>query len=365
MTEVVKCSKCISNFKKFAICDSCLNTYCKNCSELTLREFNIAALEARKLKFICQSCNVLSPQVKSQSDIFPETLDLVKSQSDIFSETLDISENLNNQNEHHISLDVFQRELSKLTEIILSTKQEVSDLKDSNIDLIKLITSEEYLKLCANQHLKQDSLKNTNYFPRTAQIRNEINGFMEYINLSSKTTNTISNFNSGNHLKDQNDKNSNQFFDNICRSQSDKNSTSKKLSGPKHWEEGRKYIKGSWGSKETNLIKSSKFWIFTSGYDTSTTTKEITDYLNQFQKTEIICEKINTRNKNTSSFKIGVPYQYKDNFMSSDIWPVGIYVNKYFAPRNCISKENNRTHDFNTANGDNCNSFNNFSISKN
>ena len=72
-------------------------------------------------------------------------------------------------------------------------------------------------------------------------------------------------------------------------------------------------------------------WIFISGFETSTKSELIMDYLGTHNlRGGCICIKMITRkDQYYSSFKLGVPPEKKQEVMSADLWPGGITLNHF------------------------------------
>ena len=86
------------------------------------------------------------------------------------------------------------------------------------------------------------------------------------------------------------------------------------------------------GTKESDfdlLVADKIEWLFVSGFDPETQNQHITEYIKKHGiNKNCICEKMNTkRDKERSSFRLGVPAEYVNEVMSGSMWPVGIVVN--------------------------------------
>lgn len=318
MSLSIKCQVCKQNFKNFAVCDSCSENFCKLCSTLSVKEFNCAALTSRKLKFYCQKCDTSN----LSQDLFPSQA----------------RENItNNKTNEFITKEEFVEEVSKLKDIILSTKEEITNLKDSNIDLVRLLTSEEYLKTAnlRSSHVINEFKSNSNQntakdLGKTKSVKNISQTTTNNISVSQKKydTNTCNNSKIPISKEKEIVKGNGYTIEGVTEKETFKKNSSSPVN-----------LKTNciWGSRETDFLqitkKSHKFWIFTSGYSKLTTPQQIIDYLKQFHDVNISCEKIQTRNEEIASFKVGIPNELKDQFLLRNLWPLGAYVNKYFAPR--------------------------------
>lgn len=73
-------------------------------------------------------------------------------------------------------------------------------------------------------------------------------------------------------------------------------------------------------------------WYFVSRLDTTITADDIKGFLENQQKGHYIVEELTPRYDNASykSFKIGVPFKTADTIMSPDIWPYGVFINRFY-----------------------------------
>lgn len=76
-------------------------------------------------------------------------------------------------------------------------------------------------------------------------------------------------------------------------------------------------------------------WIYISNIDVNTTPENIIEALDPTHKNLYKCEKLPSkyRNPQSASFKLGVPETLEGHYMSSDFWPDGAYIAKYYPPQ--------------------------------
>lgn len=326
------CHICEEITTKLALCNSCKNYFCKKCSILSVKEFNFASSNLCKLKFTCSECEKKEENFISQ-DIFP-------SQESISSRIY-----LNtscNGDPRYILQSEFKEEIGNLLKIIKILKEEITNLKDSNIDLVRFLSSDEYIRIATNNGEKYTSKY---YIPVKSKSNNYI---------LSQNSNIVPNVLPSKDLI--NDKISNHYIKPNCLPNQpthlekvepiNTNTTTKHTNNIEKLDKNIIYNnkiknKSIWGSRKTSLISSAnKFWLFTSGYDKSTSEVDVVNYLKSYKPLNYECKKILTKNPNTSSFKVGIPYQYMDEFLQENVWPLGIYVNKFYPPRRQQTTEN-------------------------
>lgn len=73
-------------------------------------------------------------------------------------------------------------------------------------------------------------------------------------------------------------------------------------------------------------------WFFVSRLDEEVTGEDITKFLKLQQDGNYVVEELKPRHENAryKSFKIGVPFKVSDSIMSPDIWPYGVFINRFF-----------------------------------
>ncbi|KAF5282146.1 hypothetical protein FQR65_LT02843 [Abscondita terminalis] len=92
-------------------------------------------------------------------------------------------------------------------------------------------------------------------------------------------------------------------------------------------------IRGS--GQKTNIfqIAERRGFIFATGFATATTEDMIKTFLNQHVSCDFVIEKITSKSKTVSSFKIGMPLSLKGELMKENVWPEGIIINHFFRKR--------------------------------
>lgn len=77
-------------------------------------------------------------------------------------------------------------------------------------------------------------------------------------------------------------------------------------------------------------------WYFVSRLDSTITAGDITTFLENQQEGKYIVEELTPKHDNATyrSFKIGVPFRTADTIMSPDIWPYGVFINRFYFAKN-------------------------------
>lgn len=132
MASCVNCKESDSANEPLAICDICKSSLCQNCSKLSPTEMRAVMLKRRIISYICTNCQssgkALS-NIKCGSSV-PVDLGALKS---------DLSAAL--QKDLASAMDSLLTRLSDdLSHRLDSISAAVTDLRDSNVDLVKLLT---------------------------------------------------------------------------------------------------------------------------------------------------------------------------------------------------------------------------------
>uniref|UniRef100_A0A6P7GLD7 Uncharacterized protein LOC114343831 n=1 Tax=Diabrotica virgifera virgifera TaxID=50390 RepID=A0A6P7GLD7_DIAVI len=79
---------------------------------------------------------------------------------------------------------------------------------------------------------------------------------------------------------------------------------------------------------------SSYSWIFLSGLTDDSTAKDVQSYMLENGVQNSVIEKLRTKKKFISSFKIGVTQESVPTVLTPDFWPVGLYVSEFLNLKN-------------------------------
>lgn len=208
----------------------------------------------------------------------------------------------------NIISEIVKRETEMILKEVKELKQEVIILRESNIELINLLTNTKKINECREKDAEVfKSANNTNKKLENEEV-NPKNGNYNKIKESSKDTikNSNSTVSKWTTIKNREQKENN-------RSQG---------------------IVGKGNNKEGPLkAADKKITLYISRLQPNTTLEDITSFLkNDFP--EVICE--NGQSKypaHYSSFKITISDSNYNSIMNPDIWPKGIYINRFFRKR--------------------------------
>lgn len=82
-------------------------------------------------------------------------------------------------------------------------------------------------------------------------------------------------------------------------------------------------------------------WIFISGLTMKTKAQDIIEFLKSQQiNGDFVCEKMTTKSKQASSFKLGAPKELVEKVMDPQLWPEGIRINHF---RNLQRRQTNKS----------------------
>uniref|UniRef100_A0A6P7GZR1 Uncharacterized protein LOC114348487 isoform X1 n=1 Tax=Diabrotica virgifera virgifera TaxID=50390 RepID=A0A6P7GZR1_DIAVI len=79
---------------------------------------------------------------------------------------------------------------------------------------------------------------------------------------------------------------------------------------------------------------SSYSWIFLPGLTDDSTAKDVQSYMLENGVQNSVIEKLRTKKKFISSFKIGVTQESVPTVLTPDFWPVGLYVSEFLNLKN-------------------------------
>lgn len=76
--------------------------------------------------------------------------------------------------------------------------------------------------------------------------------------------------------------------------------------------------------------------VFCKQTESTITAGDIISFLENQQEGKYVVEELTPKHDNATykSFKIGVPFKTADTIMSPDIWPYGVFINRFYFPRN-------------------------------
>lgn len=123
MSNCISCGRGDSSGQSMVSCDKCNRIFCQDCSLLTATEMRSAILKKRNMIFLCTPCRGLYDEYL-QADSLRGVI------AEVVSEVLpDIVKN------------VFTEQISRIDSRIGGVEASVQNLRDSNIELVRLLTS--------------------------------------------------------------------------------------------------------------------------------------------------------------------------------------------------------------------------------
>lgn len=233
--------------------------------------------------------------------------------------------------------EIIKNEVKVLSEEITCLREEVRYLKESNIQLVHLLTNinlnEGKLRNNQNENKKKDIkvlqfLNNTEYKNNSERSQsNSVN-----INRSNLENNLKSNIeteemtNSAPVQKKYQDKTKTNFSLN-------NNDLERMHTNKRKPVSNFNKIKGFTGTSTGNTglkVATKRFQVFISRLHPSTSMTDLQTYLNQnFPDSK--CEELHSRfPEHYKSFKISIEENHKDQIMDPNFWPSGVYINKFF-----------------------------------
>jgi len=89
-------------------------------------------------------------------------------------------------------------------------------------------------------------------------------------------------------------------------------------------------IKGTNSEVNELQVAERMHWVFVTGLSNGTEAQDVLNFLKNHQLDKgCVCEKMNTRSKVASSFKLGIPKLIKDDILDLQLWPTGVSVNHF------------------------------------
>lgn len=218
----------------------------------------------------------------------------------------------------HIVQRIVQRETGKLLKIVEDLKQEVVILRESNIELVNLLTNSNSN---INNALKSKQLLE-HYSNKNQEINKPQKNFRELKNKSDKDSEKTQPI-------DNNKINESKTINPIRKDNARSNFNKKKV----------EILTGTLLSDGNSKLRGveKKAWLHISKfkYD-NLESSDILDYIKKdINTSNCICEKFKTFIGNHIYFKLGIPYESLDKVYNSNYWPQGVEIKKFlFRPKN-------------------------------
>lgn len=344
-----QCKNINLDTKQIYICDRCSNGHCKGCSKITPTEIKCLDLKKeRRLRYYCPDCydsiieieNVLklNKQLFDENSILKNSINHptvdpdISSKLQIFESTLKDMQVTYIQaiNETNKSLTIQQ---DKYHAEIQRLRSEIKTIRDSNIDMVRLLTQSKKESTDISQ-TPSNNMTNKNFNLTYSNNSNKVST-PEVISYRTAITNnsTISNNDIQNSAKKINSSTS-QLASVINRStkgQSSNDDGFREVRGRRSQlkvgnGEGDKTFHGRKG------ITNKKIWLFISRVPDSISDKNIKDYIEtRTSTTDTYIKKLPTINagQDNQSFMVGVDPKIQDEVYDSSFWPKKVIYGRF------------------------------------
>lgn len=240
----------------------------------------------------------MSPNLRSNSDKAEDIVSFIKSAEF-----------------QQIIKSIISSEVSVLKEEISALKTEVQILKQSNIELIGLLTNDQMNDSGTLRKNFQNTIPQSTSNVRTTHAIKKPSTFAEKVKPSKNDT-----------TQNKNVSDSNLEKINIIGS------------APENWQpverktRKKKISNTTYGSAEDSSIKGATLFshFHVTGLEPNITEEDVVNYLKEKSIVDVKCEKmVAKRPEEYSSFKLSVPVIYKEQITSSNTWPLYVRLNPF------------------------------------
>lgn len=312
----MSCSKC-ANHKSRYTCDVCYKTICNECSALTSTEERCMNLSKRKLKFLCPDCeenlvdyikpNEVNKNLRAENQALRKQI-LELTNTDISLQPLNEKSNLMDEIQTIITSTIKDQISMEVSQI----RQEIVDLKESNKDMIRLLTAAP-LHTTKETITFSDKLKR----PSTTQI-NKISTKHSPLVTVQHATNTI---NQSKHVVQE------QVEDGFQEVRSRPRKKKSQIGTSEIPQEDKMENEFEGRTNDTN--KNKKIWLFISRTKSHVTDEIVKSYISrktQTEKADISVKLLKTyyQTVNNNCFLVGVDPGLKTVVYDSKFWPKGV-----------------------------------------
>ena len=260
--------------------------------------------------------------------------------SDIATKSMDVITFLRSDGFKNLISDIVETKVTELRNEINDLKVEVKILKDSNIDLIKLLTGKQQdcSQIVVPNHITQHMSKNVTFkkssLPAAEKDKEIANNF--YGIRTNKQANKTPTYvdagieNENKHTSDSeeevNDKG--KWTDVVKR----------KL---RRHDNGKTSIRGKSSDTIPGLQAApKKVYVYAGNFRVNTEEKDLSDYLSlKFPQQEIEISKLPTRsNARSVAFKITADHSLLEELNNSELWPNNILIKRYRFFRGAVAR---------------------------
>lgn len=318
-------------------CSACKLDFCKTCGQLTETEMRCLSLRNPKLKFLCINCD---PAGEADSN----EVQLNNASEESLIDTEHNGKKNNCPDIENVSVELFISEIQKLTNIIQDLKKQVDNLKLSNIDLVKTITSEEFL--ISHTNIMASTQKKPKTLEVSAGTDSKSHAPTSYAQIARNTSSVGSAFHTG-AIPRQRPRQEPPLGDNTRQRNEAKNTENQKnnTNGNFAVAENLPRVKRN-NYKNTERIGSAKHdrsngalcgaaqkkmaWFYVGKIkNKDVTADEWLKYLKEDNKDEkFIVEKLKTHGS-FAAFKIGAPFNLLGKLNDEEYWPAGVVIRRF------------------------------------
>lgn len=317
----MSCSKCsgplsADDVKWKLNCDFCSSSHCFACSHLTLTEARCTQLVSRTLMFACDGCKLGLQNPNTPTMEFGDLLARMKSE---FESLLAVKMNELTQNFNSEMLDL---------------KTKISNLTESNIDLVRLQAS---LSSSRNStyHRKTALSPPKNIEVPTVSAHHEQVERKNAAGVRSKIQSQIKSSDASLNVAGCGDDH-HQLFTKVKADKSSRKqkgafqkpiNASESMTKPKKHKDG---VVGTGKARSDVRMVHKKSFIFVSRFAPGTSEDSVKNIVSDHCP-EVVCESVQSKHPLLySSFKITVDSYNDQKAMDPDIWPEGTFINRFF-----------------------------------
>lgn len=318
-------------------CKVCCQEFCKDCSKLSETEMRCIALRQPRLliEYLCENCN---PTQNLDEIVELEKVDCTEDITDNIEKT---REEAVRENISYVPLSIFLDEIKKLTDKITDLHTEVNNLKQSNIDLVRTLTSVEYKKRHEpekSSKLNEQMKVTENKIVPSANVVFKKPITTTVPTLTRKTIDIKSKNIKENHLREQ--ESGKDLTENFNNTVSQKNKemdedgfTTVNNRRSKYRNRKSTAIIGT-GRRQLATVPI-KIWYFVSRIDLSITADILLKYFKEYKQADYVVKWMEPRGSlhTYNSFKVGIPVTLENECKNTDFWPPGSLVNKFLYSR--------------------------------
>lgn len=345
MASLDKCFKCVRDcvFKEdkqklFGFpCDMCCRVICQECNKIMAQEIRVIPSSSRSMLHLCPECLV---EVRQLPKLLREMPVIQRKLNDCIIKVNDLDEQLHSPEHIEIAATVkkLENELSQLKVPLCGSVDDASlglRVEKSSLEDIERQLKDQSMDISNKLNSVVEAIKDTNkeliqmLFPSTGIPVARVSTAGQGEN-SSTWNHTLSG--AGPVMGVGLDTlNSGVNRDKSVNNSGGKNDANKKIvssgkicTGPEY--PGLKVANKNIGERIAKLS-----WIYLSNLDVNTTPQDVVSVLDRKYAHIYQCQKLPSKFKNpmSAAFRLGVPEELKNKYLSSDSWPDGCYVDEY------------------------------------